>query len=69
MKNYEQTIQICENFYPHCIRFWEQQRHSFPESMALGDISRLEHDPTSPNGDKLDKEAVIAFCKSKSYNW
>lgn len=69
MKTYEETMKICEEFYPNCIKFWEQQRHSFPESMALTDISRLQHDPYSPTGAKLDRKAVIDFCESRAYNF
>ena len=69
MKNYEETTKICEEFYKFNIAFWEREHHSFPESMALTETSRLMNDPFSPCGDKLNRKAVIDFCESKAWNF
>lgn len=65
MKSYDETIKICEKFYTECVRFWNRENHAEPAKMALDDVSRLEFNPFSPNGEKLDKAAVNGFVKSK----
>lgn len=69
MKNYQETIQICKEFYKFNTEFWKRERHSFPESMALTETSKLVHDPFSPCGAKLDRKAVIDFCESEAWNY
>lgn len=59
MKTYEETILIVERFYNECLRFWKGDKDN-----ALADVALLKHDPNIPNGDMLNREAVIAFVNN-----
>lgn len=65
MRTYEETLKICELFYEECIKSWKRMNDPKPEAMAQLDIFRLSHDPYSPNGEKLNRKAVLDFYRKQ----
>ncbi|ALX47561.1 hypothetical protein [Lentibacillus amyloliquefaciens] len=67
------TEQLLDDFYDDCLSFWKREndkKFNFalaksPEELALQDISSLEHNPTIPNGDLLDKETKQKWLQEK----
>lgn len=66
MKNFEETTEILKKFYEDCLRFWKRENVQDAHLNALKDIERITTDPYSPNGEKLNKDALNAFIKSLS---
>lgn len=66
MKNYNETIEICKDFYSDCLRFWQREQHPQAEIKAIKDVERLTTNPFSPNGELLNQDAVKDFCKTPS---
>ena len=66
MKNFEETTDILKEFYGDCLRFWERENAPDAHLNARKDVERITTDPYSPNGEKLNKNALNAFIKSLS---
>ena len=66
MKNFEETTDILKKFYEDCLRFWKRENVQDAYLNALKDVERITTDPYSPNGEKLNKDALNAFIKSLS---
>ena len=63
MINAKETEKILGIFFAECFEFWRfngsDDRQAFEN--ALQDIKGINHDPNSPHGDLLDKEAKEKF--------
>lgn len=61
MMNYVKTVEVLSRFHQECMRFWENEGKD--TRLAIKDIERLEHNPYSPNGQKLNPQAKEEFLK------
>lgn len=59
--NYNDTIVTLSNFYRECAAHWERESGTLED--AIKDVERLEYDPFSPFGKKLNEEAKRDFIK------
>lgn len=61
MKNYQETMEILENFYAECVRYWEKQNPKLAKVHALQDIHNVKHNPYNPKPEWIDMSAKIDF--------
>ena len=66
MKNYQETTEILKRFYEDCLKFWKRENVENTAEYVLKDLSRISTDPFSPNGEKLDKQAISDFVEKHS---
>lgn len=72
----ERTNAILDSFFQSCKKFWDNEKqkysHNYKEEIdvtqnALQDIAKLNHNPFSPNGNPLNKEAQSAWLTKNGY--
>lgn len=63
MKNKIETTRILTVFFADCFKFWliEGQNVMQALTLALRDVSEINHDPFEPTGDLLDADAKQEF--------